>query len=162
MDDAQQSITDERVKNSGHNSKVLSAKEALNSAFSAIILDENVREVNKNSLRVLSNCRSTVVRSTQKLFSEVIAVIETHFVLGKWNSTSNEGTSPDGCKLVLQLEEDHFGCEVRPFNSRCVLNFDYTGRFRCLSAGKNDKKNYAQGVQRSMQQRNQRETTHNQ
>ena len=50
IDDVKQSITEKRVKNSGHNAKAPSTKTVLNNAFAAVVLDENVCEVNKNSL----------------------------------------------------------------------------------------------------------------
>ena len=90
IDDVKQSITEKRAKNSGHNAKAPSTKTVLNNAFAAVVLDENVCEVNKNSLRVLSNSRSTAIRSVRTFCTEVITAIETHFIPGKWHNKPNE------------------------------------------------------------------------
>ncbi len=140
IDDIKKSITDKRARESGHAAKEPSTKSVLNNAFAAVVIDENVCEVNKSSLRVLSQSRSTAVRSVRTCITEIITAIETHFIPGRWHNKPAEDTLPDGCKLALRLAEDHFGCEVRPVDPRYIFNFDDTGRFHYLGKGDNENK----------------------
>jgi len=110
--------------------KNVSRQSVRNYANCAVIADDTVEHLPENNFRLLSAHREMTERSPRACVSEIIVAIATSFVVGKWHNSPPVNELSDGCKLAVDLARRIFGVyDVRPRDSRYLLNFDDTGGF---------------------------------
>eukprot|EP00979_Chaetoceros_neogracilis_P014801 scaffold4900_cov123-Chaetoceros_neogracile.AAC.1 len=110
--------------------KNVSRQSVRNYANCAVIANDTVDHLPENNFRLLSAHREMTERSPRACVSEIIVAVATSFVLGKWHNSPPVNELSDGCKLAVDLARRIFGVyDVRPRDSRYLLNFDDTGGF---------------------------------